>query len=162
MKVALDVRVRPGVAGGVATAVRSLVGALAHLEDGPETYTNVVGSQEQADWLAPLNSRQRVVLRPQDTRHPLLRPLWPLVRRVQTYLTLPMHWPEVPLSDGFYEGLGCDLIHFPTQTFTVCALPTIYNPIDLQHLHEWRVPHSAPCNLNAVARRRRQNGDTQR
>ena len=135
MKVALDVRVRPGEAGGVAPAVRSLVSALGRLEDGPETYTIVVGSPEQADWPAPLSNRQRVVLRPQEARHPWLRPLWPLVRRVQHTLTLPRHWPEVPLSDGFYESLGCDLIHFPTQSFTVCALPAIYNPIDLQHLH---------------------------
>jgi glycosyltransferase involved in cell wall biosynthesis len=39
------------------------------------------------------------------------------------------------MSDGFYESLGCDLIHFPTQSFTVCALRSVYNPIDLQHLH---------------------------
>ncbi len=158
MKVALDVRVRPGEAGGVAPAVRSLVSALGRLEDGPETYTIVVGSPEQADWLAPLSNRQRVVLRPQEARHPWLRPLWPLVRRVQHTLTLPRHWPEVPLSDGFYESLGCDLIHFPTQSFTVCALPAIYNPIDLQHLHypqffdawviAWReTVYRAGCNL---------------
>jgi glycosyltransferase involved in cell wall biosynthesis len=158
VKVAMDVRVRPGEAGGVAPAVRSLVSALGRLEDGPETYTIVVGSQEQADWLAPLSNRQRVVLRPQEARHPWLRPVWPLVRRVQRTLTLPRHWPEVPLSDGFYESLGCDLIHFPTQSFTVCALPAIYNPIDLQHLHypqffdawviAWRETiYRAGCNL---------------
>jgi len=44
-------------------------------------------------------------------------------------------WPEVPISNGFYENLGCDVIHFPYQEFIVCALPTIYNPHDLQHLH---------------------------
>jgi len=44
-------------------------------------------------------------------------------------------WPEVPLSDGFYESLGCDVIHFPTQSFTVCGIPSVYNPHDLQHLH---------------------------
>jgi glycosyltransferase involved in cell wall biosynthesis len=27
------------------------------------------------------------------------------------------------------------VLHFPTQAFFVCALPTIYNPHDLQHLH---------------------------
>jgi glycosyltransferase involved in cell wall biosynthesis len=41
----------------------------------------------------------------------------------------------VPLSDGFIEGLGCDLVHFPTQLYTVCAMRSVYNPIDLQHLH---------------------------
>jgi glycosyltransferase involved in cell wall biosynthesis len=131
VKVAIDVRVRPGEAGGVATAVRSLVGALGRLEDGSETYTIIVGSDEQARWLSPLGTRQRLVLRPQGDQ----RPVKSMVRRVQHWLSVPRFWPEVPLSDGFYEGLGCDLIHFPTQSFTVCALPSIYNPIDLQHLH---------------------------
>jgi glycosyltransferase involved in cell wall biosynthesis len=135
VNVALDVRVRPGEAGGVAPAVRSLVSALGRLDDGDETYTIIVGSDAQAEWLSPLGSRQRFAMRPQETRHWLLRPMWPLVRRLQHALTVPRQWPEVPLSDGFFETLGCDLIHFPTQSFTVCALPSIYNPIDLQHLH---------------------------
>ena len=33
------------------------------------------------------------------------------------------------------ESLGCDVVHFPTQGFTLCSVPTIYNPHDLQHLH---------------------------
>jgi glycosyltransferase involved in cell wall biosynthesis len=41
----------------------------------------------------------------------------------------------VPLSDGFYEGLSCDVIHFPYQQFEICAMPSIYCPHDLQHLH---------------------------
>jgi glycosyltransferase involved in cell wall biosynthesis len=44
-------------------------------------------------------------------------------------------WPEVPVSDGFYESLGCDVIHFPFQHFVLCAIPSIFNPHDLQHLH---------------------------
>jgi glycosyltransferase involved in cell wall biosynthesis len=44
-------------------------------------------------------------------------------------------WPQVPLSDGFYEAQDCDVVHFPHQRFVLCALPTIYNPHDLQHLH---------------------------
>jgi glycosyltransferase involved in cell wall biosynthesis len=39
------------------------------------------------------------------------------------------------VSDGFYESLGCDVLHFVHQGFVLCALPTIYNPHDLQHLH---------------------------
>ena len=45
------------------------------------------------------------------------------------------HWPERAVSNGFYESTGCDVLHFPTQSFTLCALPTIFNPHDLQHLH---------------------------
>jgi glycosyltransferase involved in cell wall biosynthesis len=43
--------------------------------------------------------------------------------------------PTLPISDGFFESLGCHVLHLPSQRFTLCALPTIYNPHDLQHLH---------------------------
>jgi len=42
---------------------------------------------------------------------------------------------QAPLSNGFYENLGCDVIHFPNPSFILCALPMIYNPHDLLHLH---------------------------
>ncbi|MBA3239637.1 MAG: glycosyltransferase family 4 protein, partial [Acidobacteria bacterium] len=37
--------------------------------------------------------------------------------------------------ENFYESLGCDVIHFPFQSFEPCGLPSVYNPHDLQHLH---------------------------
>lgn len=46
-----------------------------------------------------------------------------------------MRWIDIPVSNGFYEGLGCDVIHFPYQGFTLCAMPSIYQPWDLQHRH---------------------------
>jgi glycosyltransferase involved in cell wall biosynthesis len=42
---------------------------------------------------------------------------------------------SVPVSDGFVEAGNFDLVHFPAQTGYVTALPTIYQPWDLQHLH---------------------------
>jgi glycosyltransferase involved in cell wall biosynthesis len=44
-------------------------------------------------------------------------------------------WPSVPVSNGYYETLQCDVLHFPTQEFILCAIPTVFNPHDLQHLH---------------------------
>src|SRR5262245_55499883 len=44
-------------------------------------------------------------------------------------------WPIVQKSDGFYEGLKCDVIYFPSQHFIKCQLPSVYNPHDLQHMH---------------------------
>jgi glycosyltransferase involved in cell wall biosynthesis len=41
----------------------------------------------------------------------------------------------LPVSNGFYERLGCGVIHFPSQALTRCALPMVYSPHDLQHLH---------------------------
>ncbi len=136
LRVALDVRVRPGLAGGVAPAVQSLVQALGKLADGPELYTIIVGSEDQERWLRPvLGPNQRLVVRAQSTKRSWLDPVRPAIRYVQKLISLPRTWPEVPISDGYYESLGCDLIHFPTQSFTVCAMRTVYNPIDLQHVH---------------------------
>ena len=62
-----------------------------------------------------------------------LRPWVDQIRRFMGRLT--PQTPRVDLSDGYYESLGCHVLHFPTQPFILCALPTIYNPHDLQHLH---------------------------
>jgi glycosyltransferase involved in cell wall biosynthesis len=48
--------------------------------------------------------------------------------RVDPHLALPN-------SNGFYESLGVDVIHFPYQVFVQSQVPFIYNPHDLQHLH---------------------------
>lgn len=136
LRVALDVRALPGVSGGIAQAVASLVQALGRLGDGPEQYTIVADSTKQYEWLHPLiAANQRLVVRTESGKDRWLRSVKPAIRFVQNAFTLPRYWPEVQISDGFYESLGCDLIHFPTQNFRVCALPAVYNPIDLQHLH---------------------------
>lgn len=143
LRVAIDAQVAPGTAGGVAIAVRSLVHALGKLTDAPESYTIIVGTGQQYDWLKPyLGPNQSLALktRRQPNGTPplhvrLLRPLRPAVRYMRQLMETPRVWPEVPLSDGFYESLGCDVVHFPTQSYVLCALPTVYNPHDLQHLH---------------------------
>jgi glycosyltransferase involved in cell wall biosynthesis len=124
-----------------------LIRALGKLDDGPEQYTLIVGSDEQRDWLkAYCGSNQRIVVHTKKRRRnsPLtvagllkmsLEPLRPVVESLRHLANIPRQWPEVPVSDGFFESLGCDVMHFPTQGFTLCSLPTIYNPHDLQHLH---------------------------
>ena len=136
MKIAIEVRVDPGISGGAAPALRSLISALGGLTDGPEEYVLIVGSEELVEWLGPLAANQRVVMPPKARERPLLRrALSPIARRLRDRLVQPRRWPEVGLSDGFHESLGCDVVHFPTHAFTVCAIPSIYNPHDLQHLH---------------------------
>jgi glycosyltransferase involved in cell wall biosynthesis len=44
-------------------------------------------------------------------------------------------WPEVARSDGFYESLEANVIHWPWQHFVVTAIPSVFNPHDLLHLH---------------------------
>ena len=140
LRVAINAQVRPDSgSGGIATVLAELT-ALGQLEDGPEEYV-FIGPWDEPDWLQPLlNSRQRIVRGPRrrssESFKRRLGPLRPVARQLKSFLTPPTETNAgVPSSDGFYESLGCDVIHFPFQTFVRCELPTIYNPHDLQHLH---------------------------
>ena len=154
LKVAINVQIAPRINGGIAPFVASLIYALGRLEDGRESYTIIVRDQEQVDWLRPyLGSNQSFAIRtPASNRHGYvhekngdisfttllkrsLGPLLPAARYLQKLINKQHEWPETPISDGYYESLGCDIIHFASQGFTLCALPCIYNPHDLQHLH---------------------------
>jgi glycosyltransferase involved in cell wall biosynthesis len=121
-----------------------LISSLGRLRDGEEEYV-IIGHWQGADWLKPyFGSNQRLVIRPRvrtqrDKLKQCLGPLQPFTRRIWRTLFGSLlskaGWPGVEISDGFYENLGCDVIHFPSQNFVLCSLPTIYNPHDLQHLH---------------------------
>ncbi|HEY5866898.1 MAG TPA: glycosyltransferase family 1 protein [Candidatus Tectomicrobia bacterium] len=135
---AIDAQTIPGATGGVASFIACLIHALGQLCDGSEFYTVVVGSPQQASWLEPfLGPNQRLVSKSESAKGRLngvLGPLRPVARRIHKLITR-RYWPEMLLSDGFHESLGCDVVHFTTQGFVLCSLPTIYNPHDLQHLH---------------------------
>jgi glycosyltransferase involved in cell wall biosynthesis len=131
--------------GGIETVLAELT-ALGQL-DGPEEYV-FIGPWEQPDWLQPLlSSRQRIVRGPRpiefrpessETFKRRLGPLRPIARGVKGLFFKPAVkevTPGVPVSDGFYESLQCDVIHFPFQSIVCCDLPTVYNPHDLQHLY---------------------------
>jgi glycosyltransferase involved in cell wall biosynthesis len=138
LKVAIDARTLPGLTGGVAVAVKSLLQGLGQLVDGDEEYTVIVQGEEQRAWVSSfLGPNQRIVLfqQPQHrgVRGLAFRVLRPIARYVRRELDQRV-WPEVPISQGFHESLGCHVLHLPTQVFTLCAMPTIYNPHDLQHL----------------------------
>ena len=143
LKVAISAGYMPGKTGGVAQATIGLIHALGQLDDGFEEYTIVVRSQAELDWLEPYTGpNQRFAIRLQSSepreRNSLKRALRPLARYIRSFVgtnSNSWHWPEIPVSDGFYESLGCDIVHFPHQMFILCALPTIFNPHDLQHLH---------------------------
>jgi glycosyltransferase involved in cell wall biosynthesis len=136
MKVAIDPQIPPGGMGGIAVAVTSLVQGLAQLVDGPEEYALVVDSEDQRAWLSPfLGPNQSVVMRPQQKPGlaDRLQQMIPLVRSIRGS-TPSEGSSQVSVSTGFLESLGCDVLHLPSQNFLICALPTIYNPHDLQHL----------------------------
>jgi glycosyltransferase involved in cell wall biosynthesis len=149
LRVAINAEVLPERNGGVALALLALVRALGTLDDGDESYCLVVGSAREAEfWSRHLSSNQSIVDRsvaepaqPPSRRIGQLRralgSLWPKAERLVQALnpTTTRRWPEVPVSTGFYESLGCDVVHFPWQCFEVCALPCVFNPHDLQHLY---------------------------
>jgi glycosyltransferase involved in cell wall biosynthesis len=141
LSVAIDVRVTPGKSGGVSQAIMSLVSGLGKLDDGPEEYKIIVRTPRQREWLKPfLGSNQQLVDVVEPKKSSARRLIKKILRPFATALLGAVdenmnRWPDVPISDGYYESLGCDVIHFPTQTFTLCALPAIYNPHDIQHRH---------------------------
>ena len=145
----MNIDVAPGVAGGIAQSTQGLVSSLGQL-DGPEEYVLVANTPDQADWIRQYcGPSQQIVMRNRKTwrngtsNHRsvrrgikrVLRPALNVVRHAVKRLSLQPQWPEVTISEGFHENLGCDVLHFPTQLFVLCAIPTIYNPHDLQHLH---------------------------
>jgi glycosyltransferase involved in cell wall biosynthesis len=140
LKVAIDACIDPG--GGVSMFIMGLVHALGQLDDSPEKYIIIVESEEQFNWLKPFigPNQQLIKKRRMSKRWATLErafsPLLPITQNILNILSgRPLQSHEVPISGGFYESLGCDVIHFPHQRFTLCALPTVYNPQDLQHLH---------------------------
>ena len=156
LRVAINAQLKPdGGSGGVVTVLRALA-ALASL-DGPEEYV-FVGPHDSQEWLRSiLPPGQTVVPGPAPVEwgvnrmEPFKRalgPLRPAARGLRRVLSATVQTAESggtslasiksfsrPTPKNFYEGLGCDVIHFPFQSYEHCGLPTVYNPHDLQHLH---------------------------
>ena len=131
-------------AGGIETVLRALTPP-GHLADGDEEYVFITHWADP-DWLKPfLSERQKIVSAPQPApqNNPkqtnyferITKNLKPLARRVKNFVAPPNVKISIPISDGFYENLNCDVIHFPYQDYVHCRVPTVYNPHDLQHLH---------------------------
>lgn len=166
LRIAINAQLTPvGGAGGITTVLRALT-ALTRLADGAEEYV-FIGPYEDSEWLRSiLPPGQRIVRGPApvewkvewkaDRLEPLKRalgPLLPAARNLNRALAGPAAalvgasaaWRYAAPADpkNFYEGLECDVIHFPFQSFEPCRLPAVYNPHDLQHLHhpEFFTPH---------------------
>lgn len=129
--------------GGFETVCAGLVRALGQLSDGKEEYVVIVPAEGHDVWKGYLGPNQR--LRSVEETVPQNAPfsativerLRSSIRAIRQALlpTSGPHWPSVPISDGFFESLGCDVMHFPYHDFVLCAIPSIYNPHDLQHRH---------------------------
>lgn len=149
LKVAINAQLSPGgSSGGVEQFLVSLINALGRLRDGSEEYIIIV-RKENPDWLKPyLGDNQKTIFGPvREPHHRLLEQLKSLLGplrgpagkswlKVSSFMCSrnTAYKFEVPKSNGFYENLGVELVHFPFQSFASCDLPTIFNPHDLQHL----------------------------
>lgn len=152
LRIAINAQIPLGSGtGGIETVLRALT-SLGRLDDGDEEYI-FIGHWSDPDWLKPfLGARQTIVSapRPQENKPDAaeifkrslgrLRPLAGKIKRTfappqSSAPSPPSTQFRVPVSDGFYESLGCDVIHFPYQDYAYCRVPTVYNPHDLQHLH---------------------------
>jgi glycosyltransferase involved in cell wall biosynthesis len=145
LRIAINAQIPSGSgAGGIETVLRVLT-ALGRL-DGDEEYV-FIGHWSEPDWLKPfLNERQTIVRAPRPEQSKpnrienfkqVLGPLRPLARGAKHLFASPPPKTQtsIPSSDGFYESLNCDVVHFPYQDYVYCRVPTVYNPHDLQHLH---------------------------
>lgn len=138
LNVAIDARVSAASAGGVAQVILGLVRALGRLDDASTNYSIVVESEEERDFLRPhLGNNQRFAVKSRSVSERVqglfARTRESIARRVSGS---DSHYQALmPISDGFVESLGCEVVHFPHQRFVLCGLPSIYNPHDLQHLH---------------------------
>lgn len=134
LRIAIDCRIS-NPRQGIGTAVLALAKALSDSQVEDQEYTFIV-QESTKDWLepyiygpcklkgipGPTSSAAKVALR----RIAPLRFLWKKLRGQAI---------RIPVSDGYVESQQFDVVHFPTQVAYLTALPTIYQPWDLQHLH---------------------------
>lgn len=137
LRIAINCELAPGTqAGGTQSVVSGLVRALGEL-GGSEEYLLICHPENRA-WLEPLaGPNTKLINRPQPPKAGWRAGVQRWLGRTLRHLTgdKSRGWPEVPRSDGFYESLGADAIHWPWQYFAVTALPSVFNPHDILHLH---------------------------
>jgi len=137
-----------GSSGGIEQVIVGLVHALGKLKDGEEEYI-LVTHPRNPYWLRPyMGDNMRIVSRPwrnwkERTRATVssfgqvINPV-AMAKSLVNPLLEQMRMrrkPRAVQSNGFWESLGVDVIHFPFQSYVVSQIPSIYNPHDLQHLH---------------------------
>lgn len=141
-------------AGGVESVLIGLIHALGKLE-GPEEYI-IITSWKDPEWIKHYIGPNEVIVpipKHKETEKDmflkiaggLLGPARPMANKLVNKILQSMKQIgeknkvknkfSIPVSDGFYEQLGIDVIHFPYQSFIQTSLPSIFNPHDLQHLH---------------------------
>lgn len=141
LRVCLDARLRDGVAGGIQQFIMGLASGLSQLEDGDEEYLFLSFPEHRA-WLEPF---LRGPCRPLDVFPSGGAPspggasltsramgVYRCVAETRFGGLLPV---RIPPSDGTVEASGAEVLHLTLQAGFTSAIPSIYQPYDLQHLH---------------------------
>jgi len=137
LRIVIDARLEPGKAGGVVQLVLGLAQGLAGL-DGGDQYRFLV-RPGHGGWLEPHLAGGLRLLEAVRPEAPLPPP--PFRRRladaVRRRLAPPLEVSEelVPPTKGVAEAFGADAVHLPSQQGFTTAIPTMYHPWDLQHVH---------------------------
>jgi glycosyltransferase involved in cell wall biosynthesis len=144
LRVVLDARVSDGVSGGVQQWILGLATAFSALEPTGDEYLFLVNAGREA-WLTPfVSSACRIVTTAAPEHRPstlsLLRAdaaaRFPAVRAAWRRLAAARSRSyALPVSDGTVERLKADVVHFTFQEAFVTAVPSLYQPWDLQHVH---------------------------
>jgi glycosyltransferase involved in cell wall biosynthesis len=120
---------------GIGTAVLALANALSASASTEQEYTFIVAEDLQ-EWLRPyISGPCRLMGIPASRLFRLKKSLRPIAPLRSLWHTMQGRILPVPISSGFVESRGFDVIHFPTQSAYLTSLPSIYQPWDLQHLH---------------------------
>ena len=141
LRVVIDAR-RPGegLAGGTEQVVIGLAHGLSTLTDSPDEYLFLTTPPDD-EWIAQYLSGGCKVLR--SVASPI-RPTWrgrlaaiPGARAVWDRVSpaLGRRIVRIPQSDGTIERAGAEVMHFLRQHAFLTAVPSVYQPHDLQHLH---------------------------
>jgi len=145
LRIAINAQKRKGSTdGGVVSVLLGLISALGKLNDGEEEYT-IIGPYYDTNWLKPFIGPNMQLVQGQapskkSNEAKYIKKIKNKLRNkfksiAINYLNLPRVGPQLNLSNGFFEQLGCDVLHFPYQNFQLCSMPSVYNLHDLQHLH---------------------------
>jgi len=131
-----------GFAGGIEQFLMSLIGALGQLTDGPERYLLVAMPGNEKRLAQAMGANQRVTVRAQrpwkEAMAQRLGRLAPYVAPWYSRIQFRVRGANAfrpAQSNGYFESLGCDVVHFPFQHYEITSVPSIYNPHDLQHRH---------------------------
>jgi glycosyltransferase involved in cell wall biosynthesis len=120
---------------GIGTAVLALANALSISERHEQEYTFII-REELQEWLRPyVFGPCRLVTIQSSILHRVKKSLRAMGPLRSVWAGIRSRMPSVPVSSGYVESQGFDLVHYPIPNAYLTRLPSIYQPWDLQHLH---------------------------